>query len=86
MNGWLAPDHHLIATLCSRADVPKLPKPYAIQTWWSYEQEDPATVYSTDQLIKDYAHRAGFTMQRYVFETAHCKRNIFQLYYQGLQK
>ena len=77
-----SPDRHAVL----RADVPKLPEPYAIREWWSFEPSDPATVYNTDQLIKDYAHRFGFAMQRYVFDMAHCKRNIFQLYYQGLRK
>lgn len=61
-------------------DPDRLKKPYKINHWWSYMKSDNYAVYFADQLIKDYAHRFKYLIQRKP-RRAQYKTTMFQLVY-----
>ena len=78
----------LMVTLTSRTntkfDIDALQEPYKIQHWWNFTESDTWSAYYADQLIKDYASRFGYKIERVMTDEipkAQYKKTMFCLQY-----
>lgn len=85
--GYMAKKHFLAVTMSSRdnTDLCQLPPPYRIMGWSDFDtiKPDNLRAYYTDMLIKDYARRNGFCLERLVEWSSQYKAGMYQLLYEA---